>query len=46
MHSADASDLTIATCGRMRPPFSATANITSGTPCPRASRAKRSTSGP
>jgi hypothetical protein len=46
MHKAEASDLTTATWGRMRPPFSATASITSGTPCPRASRANRSTSGP
>ena len=41
MHSAEASDLTAATCGRIRPPPSATAIITSGTPCPRASRAYR-----
>ena len=46
MHSADASALTAGTCGRMRPPSSATASITSGTPCPRASGAKRATSGP
>jgi hypothetical protein len=39
MHTADASALTMATCGRIRPPFSATAAITSGTPGPRASRA-------
>ena len=38
MHSADASALTTATCGRIRPPLSATAIITSGTPWPRASR--------
>jgi hypothetical protein len=41
MHSAEASALTTETCGRIRPPFSATAIITSGTPCPRASRAHR-----
>jgi hypothetical protein len=41
MHSADASALTTLTCGRMRPPLSATAIITSGTPCPLASRANR-----
>ena len=40
MHSAEASDLTTATCRRIRPPSSATAIITSGTPCPRASRAQ------
>ena len=40
MHSADARDLTTATCQRIRPPLSATATITSGTPCPRASRAQ------
>jgi len=40
MHSADASALTTLTCGRIRPPFSATAIITSGTPCPRASLAQ------
>ena len=39
MHSAEARALTTVTGGRMRPPFSATASITSGTPCPRASRA-------
>ena len=32
MHSADASALTTVTGGRIRPPFSATASITSGTP--------------
>ena len=32
MHSAEASDLTTATRGRIRPPPSATASITSGTP--------------
>ena len=39
MHSAEAIALTALTCGRIRPPLSATAIITSGTPCPRASRA-------
>ena len=46
MQIAEASALTIVTCGRIRPPFSATASITSGTPWPRASRAKRWISGP
>ena len=46
MHSAEASALTAATWGAIRPPRRATANITSGTPCPRASRAKKCTSGP
>jgi hypothetical protein len=46
MHSAEASALTAATCGAIRPPRRATAYITSGTPCPRASRAKKCTSGP
>ncbi len=46
MHSADASALTAATCGAIRPPRRATAYITSGTPCPRASFAKKYTSGP
>ncbi len=46
MHSAEASAFTAATCGPIRPPRRATANITSGTPCPRASRANRYTSGP
>ena len=32
MQIDDASALTIDTCGRIRPPFSATASITSGTP--------------
>ena len=41
MQMAEATDLTAATCGRIRPPFSATAIITSGTPWPRASRAYR-----
>jgi hypothetical protein len=39
MHSADATAFTTLTCGRIRPPFSATAIMTSGTPWPRASRA-------
>ena len=46
MQIADASAFTTVTGGRMRPPFSATATMTSGTPWPRASRAKRCTSGP
>jgi hypothetical protein len=46
MHSAEASALTAGTGARMRPPSSATASITSGTPCPRASGAKRDTNGP
>ena len=46
MHRAEASALTPATCGLIRPPLRATAYITSGTPWPRASRAKRCTSGP
>ena len=46
MHSAEASDFTTATCGAIRPPRRATAYITSGTPWPRASRAKRCTNGP
>ena len=41
MHRAEASAFTTLTWGRIRPPFSATAIITSGTPCPRASRAHR-----
>ena len=41
MQMAEATDLTAATWGRIRPPFSATAIITSGTPWPRASRAYR-----
>ncbi len=40
MHSAEATALTTLTCGRILPPASATAIITSGTPCPRASRAQ------
>ena len=46
MQTAEASDFTIGTCGRIRPPSLFTAYITSGTPCPRASGAKRLTSGP
>ena len=46
MHTALARALTAATRGRIRPPCSATAYITSGTPWPRASRAKKCTSGP
>jgi hypothetical protein len=46
MQIADASDLTARTCGRIRPPLRLTASITSGTPWPRASGAKRETSGP
>ena len=38
--------LDAATWGAIRPPRRATAYITSGTPCPRASRAKKCTSGP
>ncbi len=41
MHNAEAIDFTTATCGRIRPPLRATATMTSGTPCPRASLAKR-----
>ena len=41
MHSAEETALTALTWGRIRPPFSATAAITSGTPWPRASRAYR-----
>ena len=41
MHSAEARALTTLTCGRIRPPLSATAIITSGTPWPRASLANR-----
>ena len=40
MQIAEATALTALTCGRIRPPLSATAIITSGTPCPRASRAQ------
>ena len=43
---AEASDFTSTTRGRIRPPRSATASITSGTPCPFASRAPKYTSGP
>ncbi len=46
MSRAEASDLITATRGLMRPPFSATATMTSGTPWPRASRANLSISGP
>lgn len=46
MHNAEARAFTAATCGAIRPPRRATAYITSGTPCPRASRAKKRTSGP
>ena len=46
MHSAEARALTPATWGAIRPPRRATAYITSGTPWPRASRAKKCTSGP
>ena len=46
MQIAEASALTPATFAGMRPPRSATASITSGTPWPRASGAKRVTSGP
>lgn len=46
MVSAEASVFTTATFGLIRPPRLATASITSGTPCPRASLAKRLTSGP
>ncbi len=46
MHSADASALTTATWGAILPPRFWTAYITSGTPWPRASRAKKWTSGP
>jgi hypothetical protein len=46
MHIAEASALTTATFGAIRPPRCATAYITSGTPWPRASRAKKYTSGP
>jgi hypothetical protein len=46
MQIADASDFTTATTGRMRPPLSTTASMTSGTPLPRASRAYRWISGP
>ncbi len=46
MHRAEASALTPATWGAMRPPRRATAYMTSGTPWPRASRAKKCTRGP
>ena len=41
MHSAEASDLTDGDLRADPPAAPATANITSGTPCPRASGAKR-----
>ena len=41
MQSAEASALTTGTRPRMRPSAECTASITSGTPCPRASGAKR-----
>jgi hypothetical protein len=41
MQMAGATALTALTCGRIRPPFSATVSITWGTPCPRASRVSR-----
>ena len=41
MESAEASALAATIRARMMPPRSATAFITSGTPCPRASRAKK-----
>ena len=43
---AEATDLTIGTRPRIRPSLEWTASITSGTPWPRASGAKRKTSGP
>ncbi len=46
MQMADARAFTAATWGLIRPPRRATAYITSGTPWPRASRAKRWTRGP
>jgi hypothetical protein len=46
MQIAEASALITVTWGRIRPPFSATASITSGTLWPRASRAKRWINGP
>ena len=46
MHTADARAFTPATRAGMRPPRRATASITSGTPWPRASGAKRCTRGP
>ena len=46
MHSAEASDFTTPTAGSIRPPRRATAAMTSGTPCPPASGAKRAISGP
>ncbi len=41
MQIDDASAFTKVTCGLIRPPFSATAIITSGTPCPRDSLENR-----
>ncbi len=41
MQTPEASILATTTRGLMRPPRNATASITSGTPCPFASRAKR-----
>ena len=46
MQIAEAIALTIVTGGRIRPPFSETASITSGTPWPRASRANLLINGP
>ncbi len=46
MEIAEARDLMTATLGRMRPPRRATACMTSGTPCPFASLAKKYISGP
>ncbi len=46
MQIALARAFTTATLPRIRPPFRSTANMTSGTPCPRASRANRWMSGP
>ena len=41
MHTPEATSLAMTTRGRIRPPRSATASMTSGTPCPLASEAKR-----
>ena len=46
MQSAEANDFTTPTAGSMRPPRCATATMTSGTPWPPASGAKRAMSGP
>jgi len=46
MQMLDASAFTSVTRGLMRPPRMATASMTSGTPCPLASRANRYTMGP